>query len=583
MTISSPLTTIPAKLLFVAMKEMVPTRAPPHLPLAPGPGIVGETQQDYREVNQSPGARLCRVVTWNWVTGSPNRVDGDPCEIDDRWEESKVWDTEWWRRLLCIRCRAKRPKHLPGDVYKLGSMRGCWHGKKYVRHLFSFSSRLLTTTPQDPAGNLFRHFLDHPDAPYPGIRDPQHPNFFTEMSIGLSLNLVFLDIQEHHKICECPQGSPNVSESHPYVAPTQTFTPGNAGAASSFSTVPISIPIVPQSGRCGIVPIPAPLVFRLTTNQQAGQNQEPDETQVSDALALSLPTSRVSVMDCSMSNAWFPGHLGGVKFAKLPTINTGDLRRDKIVCAVDFQEPDIRSVLNRPEDSECLALGGRKSQQEKMNAFAYETYDPEKTSVHRGLGDSISGTNMFTSTSSSNDYTNIDDPHKCQRCLQRETLIRLERRKAEHRSKKMLDRGLRSFGSGGGGYNWDMKNDGYDDYEEEEEEDGDEEEEEEMKDVDVDELGIDMEGIIAQARSRSVEKTDDDSSSSSSQYVSYGDDYSEQNLDADLRSRRCYDKSRVGVECRGVADVLLSGEVGIFFLGLTLTMLLTFFSFLDWK
>ena len=117
---------------------MSPLRAPPHLPQGPGPGIVGATQEDYREINRSPGARLCRLVTWDWLTGSPKRVggeDGDGSEIpEEGWEESKVWDTEWWRRLLCGQC--PRPKYLPGDVFKLGSMRGSWHGKEYVRSLF---------------------------------------------------------------------------------------------------------------------------------------------------------------------------------------------------------------------------------------------------------------------------------------------------------------------------------------------------------------------------------------------------------------------------------------------------------------
>ena len=54
----------------------------------------------------------------------------------------------------------------------------------------------------------------------------------------------------------------------------------------------------------------------------------------------------------------------------------------------------------------------------------------------------------------------------------------------------------------------------------------------------------------------------DDASTSSSQFVSYGDD-DEEYLDVD-GCRKVYDKCRIGVECNGVADVLLSGEVGFF-------------------
>lgn len=387
---------------------------------------------------------------------------------------------------------------------------------------------------------------------------------------------LFLDIQEHHKICECPQGSSNVSESHPYVAPTHSFSREDFGVPSSSSS---SLPIVPQSGRCGIVPIPAPHVFpRAGANgQEAGQNeeeQETDEPQASDALDLTFATPKLNVIDYSMTNAWFPGRLGGVSFTKPPNITAEDGKRDKIICAVDYQAPDIRNVLNRPEESKCLSLGGRRGQevQGKMNVYVYETYDPEKTSMHRGLaaGDSISDDALaFTFTSSSN-----DDPHKCQRCLQREALIRLERKKAEHRSKMMLDRGLRSYDERGGGYDWNQDDD-YDD--EDMDETGDEEME--MEDVDVDELGIDMDGIIAETTlssegsegsESSMQIDDDDDDDSSSQMISFGDNIPESYMhdDEEFRQRRCYDKCRIGVECKGVADVLLSGEAGFSFFSL---------------
>jgi hypothetical protein len=550
--VSQPLITIAAKLLFVARKEMSPIRAPPHLPQGPGPGIVGVTQEDYREINRSPGARFCRVVTWDWDTGSPKRVggeEGDGGEIEEEgWEESKVWDSEWWRRLLCHELGGQRPKYLPGDVFKPGSMRGSWHGKEYL-----------------PQGNLFVHFLRHPNVHYPGIADPHRPHLFTEASIGLSMKPVFLDVQEYHKICECPQGSSNDSESHPYVAPTLSFSHTNP----AFSTSPTSLPIVPQSGRCGVIPIPAPLVFVSTANQD-GQNEESienDDPQPSDALALSLPNPKISIIDYSMANAWFPGHLGGVTFTKLPSTSPGT--RDKVVCAVDFQAPDFRSVLNRPEESECLALGGKKREQATTNAYVYETYDPKKTSMHRGL-DTVSGaSDASPSPSDSNAY-----PDKCPRCIQREALIRLERKKAEDRSKMMLDRGLRSYENGGRGYEWNQDEDMF--YN-----DGDDDEE--MQDVDVDDLGIDMEGLIAQATSDPPTPIqvdddddeddgddgdgDDDDSSSFHPLVSFGDDEQPEPdaLDLDTHTnlpnkRTCYDKSRIGVEFRGIADILLSGE-----------------------
>jgi hypothetical protein len=43
-----------------------------------------------------------------------------------------------------------------------------------------------------------------------------------------------------------------------------------------------------------------------------GNHDEGNEAQASDALDLSLPTPRINVIDCSMSNALLPGHLGGV-------------------------------------------------------------------------------------------------------------------------------------------------------------------------------------------------------------------------------------------------------------------------------
>ena len=100
---------------------------------------------------------------------------------------------------------------------------------------------------------------------------------------------------------------------------------------------------------------------------------------------------------------------------------------------------------------------------------------------------------------------------------------------------------MRSYGSGG--YDWHQS---VDDDEDAEMRDDDEYEDQEMRDVDVDELGIDMNRIIAQqttsclndaaAASSSIATDDDedDSSMTSSQFVSFGDDDREQNMDIDI-------------------------------------------------
>ena len=142
------------------MKEIFPMRLPPHIP--PGPVVPGSYQAKILEINGNPSARLCRVVTWNWDTGSPNRVggdDGDGCEIEKGWEESKVWDSEWWRRLLCRYHNAQRPKYLPGDVFELGSMKGRWYGKDYVRDFFRFFIfRLLTISTTHSSDSKYESF-----------------------------------------------------------------------------------------------------------------------------------------------------------------------------------------------------------------------------------------------------------------------------------------------------------------------------------------------------------------------------------------------------------------------------------------
>ena len=104
----------------------------------------------------------------------------------------------------------------------------------------------------------------------------------------------------------------------------------------------------------------------------------------------------------------------------------------------------------------------------------------------------------------------------------------------------MLDRGVRSYGSG---RYWHQS---VDDDEDAEMRDDDKYEDQKMRDVDVDELGIDVNRIIAQqttscsndaaAASSSIATNDDedDSSMTSSQFVLFGNDNHEQNMDIDI-------------------------------------------------
>ena len=148
-----PLASIAAKLLYVSRREVRKIAVPPHLPPVPGPHTIGPTQADYHELNKGKAAPLPRGARWNWTNGCAWGVnfpdDGDETAeeredppgptiaVGD--EESKRWDTVWWRMRLCRHWRDPKPNFAPGDVYKPGAMSGQWKGRIYVCILFSFS------------------------------------------------------------------------------------------------------------------------------------------------------------------------------------------------------------------------------------------------------------------------------------------------------------------------------------------------------------------------------------------------------------------------------------------------------------
>ncbi len=97
-------------------------------------------------MNRGKAAVLPRGARWDWDAGHALRVNW---EEDDNVEaaetdESRKWDTLWWRMRLCNHYRAPRPSFEPGAVFDRGSMRGIWKGKIYVSLFLSRLPARLT-------------------------------------------------------------------------------------------------------------------------------------------------------------------------------------------------------------------------------------------------------------------------------------------------------------------------------------------------------------------------------------------------------------------------------------------------------
>ncbi|CAA7264935.1 unnamed protein product [Cyclocybe aegerita] len=259
--LAPPLASVAAKLLFVARREVFPIRVPPTMP----PGL---TVEDYAELNRGKAAQLPRGARWDWDVGRARAVNGDGEEVVDEEDgESRRWDTEWWRRRLCYDCMAPRPRFTPGLVFTPGCMRGQWQGRIYI-----------------PQGNLFHQVLHSPL--YPGLAD--EAGLFSERSLGLVMQPVFLNIREHHRVCGCPMGGCGVRCGGAGASGTSTTTRTTTSSASSStdevmaeeplmptsrtgsraSTPSHSHPTftassLPEAAGCGIVPVPAPARVRF--------------------------------------------------------------------------------------------------------------------------------------------------------------------------------------------------------------------------------------------------------------------------------------------------------------------------------
>lgn len=189
--LGAPPSSMAAKLLYVARRE-VQGIAPPPAPHVPAtratapPGWRGPTQEDYLTLNAAKGALTPNKARWDWNRGycrivdkhqvegqgpgdGPSKKhdvsihdgkekgesdsdDGDDDDKENRrssrresdMEDSRKWDTLWWRMRLCNNIYSPKPRFEAGSVYDPGCMRGSWKGKIYVSSYPSWFTYMLS-------------------------------------------------------------------------------------------------------------------------------------------------------------------------------------------------------------------------------------------------------------------------------------------------------------------------------------------------------------------------------------------------------------------------------------------------------
>ncbi|KAF9478896.1 hypothetical protein BDN70DRAFT_932997 [Pholiota conissans] len=418
-----------------------------HLPIPPMPAHVtppinlGPTQADYRALNRGKAAPLPRGARWDWEVGRARGVNEDPeADVDDDdgggvdggmsrtmrsraqggvdEEESRKWDTLWWRMRLCGDFRAPQPRFAPGAVFERGCMRGMWLGKIYI-----------------PQGHLQVHLIRH-NPPYPGLPDAR--GLFSEASLGMVMQPVFMDMEEHVKVCGCassvsarravgedqghghghghahgqcgvipvpppsgiadwrgvpfagvlpadlPAGHPQHGPPPvipPVVAPVGVVQPPNANANIHANANALNANANVNANNAQNANVQNANAHAQNPNANANQNPndanddpndptEPNPTATGGGAALDSSrehTERPRPLDYSMSNAWLPGGIGDLMFAKrsvggggagiplvvrgkggrldvVDVVNEGEeglRRRDELVVSTTGREPDL--------------------------------------------------------------------------------------------------------------------------------------------------------------------------------------------------------------------------------------------------
>lgn len=153
-TVSTPLISQAAKLIYFSRREVRPIMIPQHLPvnrdhaLALG-HLFGPTQEDVREFNAYPQAKLLPVQRWDWE----DDFSEEQLELDRRgvWNRdlktlSARWDNDWVRWTHCY--DLLREPEFKGVVYTYGMLNGLWQGRLLVASEPTYMA--LVTTAQRP-------------------------------------------------------------------------------------------------------------------------------------------------------------------------------------------------------------------------------------------------------------------------------------------------------------------------------------------------------------------------------------------------------------------------------------------------
>lgn len=283
---------------------------------------------------------------------------------------------------------------------------------------------------------LGRHI--HLNPPYPGLPDTNSSEF-SDRSLGVIMQLVFLQIEEHVRVCGCPRRR--------------------------------------VKHQCGSIPVPLPVSVNWRgvpfdgVNPQdlpAGHPQHAPLPPVDagaeegDSSALG-PIPAPFKFDLSMSNAWLPGGIGGFSFISRPAarpagslspIIDDDLRqRNELVVSVLPTPPPVALQAMCP----AFLPEGVSPHQPVPGHYLYETYDPSRVSLHdiqheaasyKGPSTSwptgYSNVSLLLDNSPPNVHGERCNPN-CARCMTRDQArIKMRKQIAVDTRKALEDRAVRA-------------------------------------------------------------------------------------------------------------------------------------------